>query len=464
MVCTVLGLCSAAVVARAQTFNSLLSFQGTDGAFPYYVSLVQGENGNLYGTTAGYGEPITNGYGNVFEITPTGTLTALYSFCSETNCTDGKEPMAGLVQATNGNFYGTTSRGGANGYGTVFQVTPSGKLTTLYSFCLQTGCTDGEYPEAALLQAANGYFYGTTLYGGANGYGTVFEITPAGKLNTLHSFEYSDGASPYAGVIQARNGNFYGTTSQGGANGNYGTVFEITPAGTLTTLYSFCSQTNCADGESPYGGLVQATNGNLYGTTVQGGANSEGTVFEITAAGKFTTLHSFDSTDGEYPYAGLVQATDGNFYGTTYAGGASFYGTVFEITPAGELTTLHSFDDTDGSAPFAGMVQATRGSFYGVTFEGGTDTDGTVFSLSVGLGPFVQTLPSTGKVGANVIILGTDLTGATNVSFNGTAATFTVASGSKITTAVPTGATTGTVEVTTPKGTLKSNVAFQVKP
>jgi len=263
--------------------------------------------------------------------------------------------------------------------------------------------------------------------------------------------------------VQATNGNFYGTTEIGGADG-YGTVFKITPKGALTTLYSFCAQLNCTDGATPYAGLVQATNGNFYGTTFNGGADGYGTVFRITSRGTLRTLHSFDGTDGASPIAGLVQATNGNFYGTTEIGRANGEGTVFEITPRGTLTTLHSFAGADGAFPFAGLAQDTDGNFYGTAYQGGTANDGTVFSLSVGLGPFVETLPTSGKVGAKVIVLGTNLTGATSVTFNGTAATFTVVGNSEITTTVPTGATTGTVEVTTPKGTLQSNVPFRVTP
>ena len=460
----------AALAANAQTFTSLFSFDYTDGYGPA-AALVQATNGNFYGTTDGGG---ANGYGTVFKITPTsGTLTTLYNFCSLAACADGSEPAGALVEATNGDFYGMTDGGGANGYGTVFKITPSGTLTTLYSF----DYTDGYEPYAGLIQATNGNFYGTTVYGGANnsslcldgGCGTIFKITPGGTLTTLYNFcsqgDCTDGAAPYGGLVQATNGNFYGTTYLGGADGD-GTVFEITPSGTLTTLHSF----DGADGDQTLAALVQATNGNLYGTTAAGGASGYGTVFKITPSGTLTTLHSFDGTDGQTPEAALVQATDGNFYGTTYyAGGANGDGTVFKITPSGALTTLHSFDGTDGADPGAALVQDTNGTFYGTTEVGGTSSDcsggcGTIFSLSVGLVPFVETNPTSGKVGAAVKILGTNLTGSTSVTFNGTASTFTVNSRSFITTTVPAGATTGTVKVVTPSGTLSSNVPFRVVP
>src|ERR1039457_1285697 len=257
--CAVLALCATTAIALpAQTLTTLFTFDGTDGRNPH-AGLVQATNGDLYGTTNG----------TVFKITPGGTLTTPYSFCSQTNCTDGTVAQAALVQAANGDLYGTTYGGGTNGYGTVFKITPGGTLTTLYSFCFQSGCTDGVEPYPGLVQAANGDLYGTAYGGGTNGYGTVFKITPGGTLTTLYSFCYrsgcTDGAYPYAGLVQAANGVLYGTTTSGGAN-NSGTVFKITTSGTLTTLYSFCSQTNCTDGDAPSAGLVQAANGDLYGT------------------------------------------------------------------------------------------------------------------------------------------------------------------------------------------------------
>jgi uncharacterized repeat protein (TIGR03803 family) len=207
--------------------------------------------------------------------------------------------------------------------------------------------------------------------------------------------------------------------------------------------------------------LIQGNDRNFYGTTYSGGATGNGTVFRINARGALSTLHSFDGTDGSNPYSGLIQGTDGNFYGTTEVGGLDTNGTVFKITAKGALTTLHSFDASDGEDPQGAPVQATNGMFYGTTFSAGTGGYGTAFSLSVGLGPFVETNPTSGNMGTKVTILGNNLAGATSVTFNGTKATFK-ASSTHITTTVPTGATTGTVEVVAPKKTLKSNVPFRV--
>ncbi|MGA2076792.1 MAG: choice-of-anchor tandem repeat GloVer-containing protein [Terriglobia bacterium] len=414
-------LCAiTAIRLPAQTLTTLHSFDLTDGAIPY-GGLVQGSDGSFYGTTStGGANTICEsgaGCGTVFKITSTGTLTTLYSFCSQTNCTDGNSPIAGLVQGSDGNFYGTTVGGGAYSDGTVFKITPSGTLTTLHSF---TGSAfppvDGAVPEAGLVQGSDGNFYGTARNGGSGGDngGTVFKITPDGTLTTLYSFcsqsNCTDGLYPYAGLVQGTDGNFYGTTNIGGANnvpvGN-GTVFKITPSGALTTLYSFCSQSGCTDGNGPSAGsLVQATDGNFYGTTGGGGATDNGgngTVFKITPSGTLTTLYSFCSqsncTDGALP-TGLVQATDGNFYGTTYCGGANAgsldcsspgAGTVFKITPSGALTTLYSFCSqsgcTDGVTPYAGLVQGSDGNFYGTTNASGGEYNfssgyGTVFKLT----------------------------------------------------------------------------------
>ena len=395
MMLAVLWLCASgpqiaaqtpAITLPATTFTSLLSFDGTDGEFPEIGALVQGTDGNFYGTTREGGAV---GDGTVFKITPSGTQTTLHSF----DGTDGTHPN-GLIQATNGNFYGTTAAGGANGRGTVFEITPSGTLTTLHSF----DGTDGQSPEAALIQATDGNFYGTTSKGGANHTcpprrsvtcGTVFKITPSGTLTTLASFGKEGGSDPFSPLIQATDGNFYGTTPS--------TVFKVTPSGTLTTLASVSSS---------YAGLVQATDGNFYGTTEYGGdaANCDGgcgTVFKVTPSGTLTTLLSF--TNSANPTAALIQATDGNLYGTTGVGGANNdcggiapgpigCGMVFKVTLSGTLTTLFSFNGTDGEAPQAALVQGRNGEFYGTTAVGGASGAcangcGTIFSLSVGLMP-----------------------------------------------------------------------------
>jgi len=495
MFCTGFAVCILmAAMSPAQTFTTLASFDQSNGYGPGYGALVQGINGNFYGTTS-LGGPYVSvcpdyGCGVLFEITPAGKLSALYDFCSQPACADGSYPELGLVQATNGKIYGvTTNNGNCANCGTIFETSLMGKVSTFHSFCSQTGCTDGYTPFNGLLQAIDGNFYGTTYEGGTSaiGGGTVFKITPSGTFTTLYSFcvtSCSDGFGPWAGLIQGSDGNFYGTTLLGGIANDGGTVFKITPQGKLTTLYSFCSQyPTCPDGYEVYAGVIQGNDGNFYGTTLLGGGSGGGagggTVFKLTPNGTLTTLHSFCSqpncADGAQPWAALVQATDGNLYGTTSVGGTptscfnpppTGCGTIFRITPAGNFTTLYSFcsqpNCADGSVPAGGLVQATNGMLYG-TNGGGVGGGGTVFSLSVGLRPFVKPLPSGGKVGSKVILLGNNLTGTTSVTFNGTATTFTVVSPTEITTTVPTGATTGKVQVTTPSGTLTSNVVFRIR-
>ena len=449
---------TAAIPAPAQTFTTLASFNGTDGASPISAALVQGTDGNFYGTTDDGG---SFGFGTAFKLTPTGSLTTLHSFCEASNCADGINPAAGLALGTDGNVYGTTVRGGRSNAGTIFRMTLQGILTTLHNF---TGA-DGSFPETALVQAADGAFYGTAS-AGANtsacpgtdsGCGTVFKITSQGSFRTLHSFDSIDGATPLGALIQAIDGNLYGTTFKGGPAG-LGTVFRISPAGQLTTLHNF----EGSDGEFPSGPLLQAANGLFYGTAGFGGAHGNGTVFQITSSGTLTTLHNFDLTDGYVPTGVLVQATDGNFYGVTETGGTGSCGTVFKITSSGALTTLHDFDLADGCNPGGGLAQSTDGSFFALSSGGGADLDGTAFSLDIGLGPFVEAVPGSGKAGEPVTLLGSNLTGATSVSFNGTPAGFTVKSPTIIETAVPPAATTGLIQVVGPSGTLHTSAVFRV--
>jgi uncharacterized repeat protein (TIGR03803 family) len=490
-VCGVFLFCAVTVTASLAQITTLVNFSGTNGYYPSMV-LTQGADGNFYGTTqwGGVNNGCEFGCGTVFRMTPSGTLTTLYNFCTpQYNCADGSIPMGSLVQARSGDFYGTTSEGGTYGGGTVFKITARGTLTTLYSFCTLAGCVDGSYPSGKLILAANGDFYGTTKYGGtyhpdcnvvAVTCGTVFKITPSGTLTTLYSFcavaGCVDGYYPSGGLVQAANGNFYGVTAFGGSNNNYlcgsscGTVFELTSAGELTTLHSF----DLSDGNSPTTGLVQGPNGDFYGGTFQGGTGDCGlggfsagcgTIFKITRTGLLTTLYDFcGCADGAYPN-GLVQGTDGNFYGTTQSRGSRDAGTIFEINPEGTLSTLYAFcGGICGYSPVGGLAQGTDGNFYGTTSGGGSGTQGggTIFSLSTGLGPFVNLPSRFGKVGQTGGILGQGFTGTSGVFLNGDPASFTVVSDTYIKATVPVGATTGFVTVQTPSGTLTSNVPFGV--
>jgi len=490
--------------AQAQTFTVLHDFVTADGPKTAQSGLIQATNGYFYGTTYNGG---ANSEGSVYKMTPAGKVTTVYSFCAPGtagNCVDATNPGP-LTLGNNGNIYGTTAGGGGESVGVVYEMTPAGLPSVLSNFCGLPPDGDnacGAYPAGALVQATNGAFYGVAEYGGPLGQGVAFEIPPGGTTETLATFgcittNCNGGDEVLAGLVQGTDGNFYGTSAEGGT-GTFGggqaggSVFQITSTGTITTIYSFCSLSACADGQYPLGALIQGTDGNFYGTTAYGGTGAAcstsprisgcGTVFEITPGGTLTTLYNFCTLsgcpDGQFPAAGLILGSDGNFYGTTEEGGTAssaicsdyFCGTIFQITPGGTLTTLFSFCSnrvgggcTTGGAPVAALMQATNGDFYGTTTVGGNSSgSGTVFRLSVSLGPFVETLPTSRRVGGAVRILGTNLTGATSVTFNGTAATFTVVSGSEITTTVPTGATTGPVEVVTPGGMLTSNVSFRV--
>ena len=313
------------------------------------------------------------------------TEKVLYSFGGYLG--DGSYPVAGLVFDTNGNLYGTTLTGGEYSVGTVFEITSDDAEKVLYSFGGYPG--DGYYPEAALVFDTDDNLYSTTDQGGAYAKGTVFEITPAGTEKVLHSFEGApgDGYGTYAGLVFDTQGNLYGTTELGGENGYFGegTVFEIAPDGTEKVLYSFGSQSG--DGLYPDAGLVFDTQGNLYGTTDQGGLYSYGTVFELTSTGAEKVLHSFptQSKDGYCGCAGLAFDTQGNLYGTTYRGGKYYSGTVFEITGKhGKEKVLHTFGrrSRDGVYPAAALVVDNEGNLYGTTQQGGKYGYGTVFEIT----------------------------------------------------------------------------------
>jgi len=398
-----------------QALHNFCSAQGcTDGANPR-AGLIQDAAGNFYGTTyAGGANAGSNcasshvGCGTVFEVDTAGNETVLYSFCSASNCADGANPAAGLIQDVSGSFYGTTLFGGASGSGTVFKLDSAGNETVLYSFCSVSNCTDGASPSAGLIQDVAGNLYGVTQGGGASADGTVFKVDTAGNETVLYSFcsvsNCRDGANPAAGLIQDAAGNFYGTTEFGGANNNTdcyylgcGTVFKLDTAGNETVLYSFCSVSKCRDGVWPVASLIQDAAGNLYGTTWLGGAgNSQscygggcGTAFKLDSTGNETTLYAFCSvsncTDGLWPVAGLIQDAAGNLYGTTQYGGTTGGGTVFKVDTAGNETVLYSFcvasACADGVWPLAGLVQDAAGNLYGTTDEGGAKDSGVVFQL-----------------------------------------------------------------------------------
>jgi uncharacterized repeat protein (TIGR03803 family) len=354
----ILCIGAATTAVHAQSVNLVYGFAGTtDGSSP--SALIHASDGNLYGEALGDN---ANGIaGTIFRLTPAGDFKVLYTF---TGGNDGAAPIGGLVEGPDGNFYGIAAEEGANQFGTLFKVTPSGEFTLLYTF----GDDDnaGVQPNGPLTLGEDGNFYGTTQGGGPGpGTGSVYKITPAGKATLITGFTSSNN-QPLATVIQGTDGNFYGTT-----NGPYGSVYKVTPSGTYTSLYSFNSTTGGAGPQTP---LVEGSDGNFYGTTVAGnGDDAFGTIFKVTPAGSVTYLHVFDGNDGSAPFAPLFIATDGNFYGTTYnlgdgASDGNGGGTLFKLTPADTLSTLYQFNtNVIGADPNTPVMQASNGSLYGTT-------------------------------------------------------------------------------------------------
>lgn len=453
----VLLLCSmGAVFAPAQVVTKLLDFNFTNGGQPT-APLILASDGNFYGTTSvgGGSNNCTYGCGTIFRVTPQGELITLHSF----NLNDGANPQAPLVEGADGNFYGTTAFGGANkgsvcdseGCGTVFQLSPifPYKLTVLYSFCAQNGCADGASPYAGLVQGIDGNFYGTTAGGGTDrSYGTIFKITPEGSLTTIHTFDLSDGDGPN-GLVQGSDGNLYGTTGAGGANndsncGNFGcgTAFKLRPTFPyqLTTLYNFCSHAHCPDGAQPFAAMVLATDGSFYGTTYAGGSQSNaGTLFRITAEGALTTLHSFCSQvgcpDGALPAAALLQAADGKFYGSTPVGGSNYEDGVLFKITAGGVFT--KLHDFDGDDGEEPNAALVQGT--DGDFYGTTTYGGAYNNCSDGCGTLFRL-----DVGISIPLLSVSKTGKGLVSsidghiYCGSICTYTYTRGAQVTlSAVP---------------------------
>lgn len=373
------------VSTHAVFFTVIGSFDGTNGA-QTRASLVEGTNGNFYGMGYTGG---SNDDGTIFEVLPGGVITNLYTFSGGTN---SAHPISPLLLGNDGYLYGEMLGGGsvAGSLGYVFQMSQAGVLTNFANF---DGLTTGESPSGGLIQGQDGYFYGTCEQSGGDGAnfnGCVFRLAADGTVSNLFAFAgTTNGSLPLGGVVQGTDGVLYGTTSQGGTNGNYGTIFKLTTNGVFTSLFSF----NKTNGATPYAKLAVGADGNLYGTTEGGGTNayngSYGTIFRITPAGQFTSLLSFDGNVGGNPYGGLVCGTNGVLYGTTDGGGSGYGGTIYQITTNGIFTTLYSFnyDDsynyTAGQYPEDSLIQGTDGNFYGTTTSGGDFNLGTVFGFSL---------------------------------------------------------------------------------
>lgn len=375
-------------ISSAGVFNSLYSFTGkSDGAGPV-SGLAVGADGLLYGTTAygfqlgvaivfaggGGGSGTLRGSGTVFRITTNGTFGTLASFPL---AVDGGWPTA-LAQGSDGALYGLTEIDGKYGYGTAFRITPDGSLTVLHDF----NGFDGGYSTEGFVFGKDGYLYATTGYGGSRGGGTIFRMSTNGNLTTMYNFTgVDDGLYPSSALIVGEDGSMYGTTAWATKDDHNGTIFRMTMAGILETVYRFTGVRDSgeSDGGRADGPLIRTSDGSLYGVTQFGGAGQSGTVFRITSDNTFVTVYSFTGQeDGGQPKDGLIKGSDGNLYGVT-----SEPGTAFRLTPDGTLTTLHRFRDyeTEGINPIS-VSQAADGNLYGVTGFGGKRTYGTFFKLT----------------------------------------------------------------------------------
>jgi uncharacterized repeat protein (TIGR03803 family) len=378
---------SSALQASDTSLSMLASFSGTNGADPL-APLIQGRDGNFYGTTYD-GGPTTDrsdlghaGFGTVFKVTPSGILTSLAAFYG----TNGSHPRAALVQASDGNFYGTTYYGGLAtntpfngpaGYGTVFKMTPDGNLTMLFSFDV----TNGACPTAGLVEGTDGLLYGTTSYGGASfsdpraarsgvpGEGTIFRISTNGDFTIVFSFTPdTQGGQPMAPLTLGSDGSFYGIGA-GGAYG-WGEIFRLSLDGTYTPIAPLDS----VNGGPGLSALVESRDGGFYGVAEASGAYGCGAVYKVSLNQSVTTIVSFTNSRARL-WGSVVEGTDGNLYGTTGWSDDQQYGYVYQVMPQGDYAVIASFTGTNGAYPQSGMVQGRDGSLYGTTFFGGAFTD-----------------------------------------------------------------------------------------
>lgn len=419
------GITPAAVSSDGVSYALVHSFSGADGSQPQ-SALIQATDGNFYGATTFGG---TFDLGTVFKIDSQGNVTVLHSFSGPLG-PEGAGPTASLIQGRDGSFYGTSFLGGVVGGGTVFKIDQSGRITVLHAF----SGTDGQVPLGVMIQGSDGFFYGTTALGGnlgctaplgdlPKGCGTIFKIDSMGNFVSLYSFAGMDGEVPFAGLTQSSDGSFYGTTLAGGSSG-LGTVFRMDSSGHLTIVHSFTG----VEGGGPAASLLRGRDGRFYGTTSVGGNWNSGTIYSVDPVGNVIVLHSFNGVDGASSQSALIQTSDGTFYGTTQLGGNASCtasnnkgcGTVFKLDTSGNVTVLHAFagQPTDGSSPqYAGLIQATDGTLYGTTQYGGSTNKGVVLQIS-GIPVSPPATPTTGVI--NIQIVGLPSGSAANVSVTST--------------------------------------------
>lgn len=428
-------LLSAASALPAQTYTVLYNFGYDFGG----RATDRTDSPGMIAQSRGGAMLSSAGNGVEFRMSTGGHLRVLHTF--------GGPSPGGLTLGTDGEYYGTTEKGGAYSMGKVFKMSQDGTVTTLHDF---TGGSDGSYPLAPPIEGEDGAFYGTTST-------TVYRITKYGVFTLLHDVPYQ----PIGPLVQGKDLYFYGTSAYGGP-GHIGAIFRVNRSGDFKVLATF----DGSNGNTPWAGLIQANDGNFYGVTVYANWPWWGVLFRMKPDGTLTVLHYFtNGSDGGQPYGGLVQASDGYLYGTTATGGAYDFGVLFRASLAGDVVPLYNFW-TDGNTPESALLQHTNGLLYGKTLYSDTvGGDGVFYSLDAGLPPFVTYLPVYGRAGAVVKILGQGFDGATQVFFNGSpAASTTIVYPTYLKAVVPDGATTGPITVTTANGTLTSNKVLVVHP
>lgn len=455
----------AVVPAQSQTPTLLYTFMQTTDACATRGNIVQGRDGNMYGTGAACG---ANGSGAVYKISPSGAESVLFSFPQQwTNCGG-----AGLTLGSDGNFYGTCVSGNpGTGMGSIFQLTPAGVFTDLHDF---TGGNGDSLPVYPPIQASDGNFYGVSG-NEVQVCGNVYKMTPGGVYTNLHTFSGSDCHS--SNLFQASDGNLYGTLASCTLPGSVGCVYKISTKGVFKEIHGFAFTT----GQGPCTGMIQGKDGKLYGATNQGAANGSGNIYKMTTTGVATDLHDFNNaTDASCvnnigPPVNLLQVADGAFYGVNPAFGPNGTGSIYKLTSTNAFSAfLFPSPPVDGNLPSSTLIQHTNGLVYGTTPSGGgggggcpNPCQGTFFSVATGDAAFANLEPTqkTGFVGASVGVFGQGFSGASVVKFGGVAATSVTLSGTTYLTAVvPVGAHTGVVTVTTGSTTLKSPQTYKVTP
>jgi uncharacterized repeat protein (TIGR03803 family) len=411
-------------ITTSGTVTILHSFDGgsaTDDGIGPYASLIRTSGGDLYGVTSKGGA----GFGTIFDTTLTGDVQDVHYFADGTVASDGEYAYKPLVLASDGNFYGTTESGGTQSDGAIIRMTPDGVVTVVHSFMDGTVANDGNQPCSGLIEGSDGNLYGTTYLGGSANEGVVYRMTLGGVVTTLHSFQdgsvLNDGAYPDAELVQAVDGDYYGTTYEGGS-ASEGAVFRMTSSGSVTTLHSFGDGSVASDGAYPESGLLQASDGDFYGATTQGGSASDGAIFCMAPSGAAAIVHPFGSTtgDGASPRDTLIEASDGNLYGTTAAGGTKNEGTVFKVSGVAPAPSLYFLKLS--AARVAGELSVTGT----IILTAVAPADGYVVDLSSS-NPSVAAVPSAsitipaGAIEADFTVTTTPVLSPASVAISATA-------------------------------------------